>query len=168
MLVVYAASNLSVLDLGAIYASVGGEYWRYLTASFVYADTGYLFVVAVALALFGPGLERRMGSVPTLLLLLACGALGMLAADGVASALGDPHFAAGGNAIALGAVGAWFVLRRSEGDEFDIIGVAVATAVLLALPLVEDTANVVAGLAGGLVGLLAGLAATRMTPRDTL
>ena len=169
MVVVYAASNLTIVDLGAILGSVGSEYWRYLTASFVYEDTGYLFVIALALAIFGPGLERRLGTGPTLLLLLACGTLGMLAAHGIDSAMDRTPLAAGGNGIALGAIATWFVLRRAEanaGDEsYDVIGVAVAAAVLLALPLFEDTANVFAGLGGGLVGLLAGFAATGLAPR---
>lgn len=170
MVVVFAASNLSAYDLGAVVGSVDGEFWRYITASFVYLDTGYLFVVAVALALFGPGVERRLGSLPTLLLLLACGALGMLAADGVDSAMDEFPLAAGGNGIALGALATWLVLRRAEaagGDhDYDSIGVAVAAVVLLALPIFEDTANVITGLAGGLVGGLAGLAATGLGRRE--
>ena len=51
-----------------------------LTAPFAYLDVGYLFVVAVGLAIFGTGLERRLGTAPTALLLVACGALGMLVA----------------------------------------------------------------------------------------
>lgn len=170
MVVIYSSTNLLFTDLGAIFGSVDSEYWRYVTASFVYVDTGYLFVVALALAIFGRGLERRLGSWPTLLLLLACGTLGMIAADGLDSALDDIPFAAGGNGIALGALAAWFVLRRAEadsgGEDYDVIGVAVAAAVLLALPLFEDTANVFTGLAGGLVGLLAGLAATGLGRRE--
>ena len=169
MVVVYAASNLTILDLGAVFGSVGSEYWRYLTASFVYEDVGYLFVIALALGIFGPGLERRLGTGPTLLLLVACGTLGMLAGHGIDSALDETPLAAGGNGIALGAVATWFVLRRAEAnagdEEYDVIGVAVAAAVLLALPLFEDTANVFVGLAGGLVGLLAGFAATGLAPR---
>jgi len=171
MVVVYAASGLSLDELGAIVGSVGGDFWRYLTASFAYADTGYLFVIGVILAIFGPGVERRLGLMPTLLLLLGCGTLGMLAADGIVSALGDQPLAAGGNAIALGCLEAWFVMRRTEvresdGEGFDLIGVAVAAGVIIALPLFEDTANVYAGLAGGLVGALAGLAASRLRPGD--
>ncbi len=52
------------------------EWWRFLTAPFAYGDVGYLFVVALALAIFAPGLERRLGSVATAVLLVACGSLG--------------------------------------------------------------------------------------------
>ena len=138
---------------------------------FAYQDIGYLFVIGVMIAIFGPGLERRLGSLPTLVLLLACGSLGMLAADGIETALGEITVAAGGNGIALGAVAAWFALRHSEArgaidDDYDAIGVAVAAAVLLALPIFEDTANTFAGLAGGAVGALAGLAAASLRPGD--
>ena len=42
----------------------------------------------------------------------------------------------------------------------DWIGVAVAAAVLVLLPIVDSLANFPAGIAGGIVGALAGLAAT--------
>ena len=50
---------------------------------------------------------------------------------------------AGGNGMALGAVAAWFAIRRAEAQgaidqEYDLIGVAVAAAVLLALPLFDS------------------------------
>ena len=53
---------------------------------------------------------------------------------------------AGGNGMALGAVAAWFAIRRAEAhraidQEYDLIGVAVAAAVLLALPLFDSTAE---------------------------
>ena len=146
---------------------VHGEWWRFLTAPFAYVDVGYLFVVAVGLAIFGLGIERRLGSAPTALLLLACGALGMLAASGIASAQGDIVVIGGGNGMALGAVAAWFAIRRAEAhraidDDYDRIGVAVAAAVLLALPIFESHADVFAGLIGGAVGGLAGLAASAL------
>ena len=57
------------------------QWWRLLTAPFAYVDVGYLFVVAIALVLFAAGVERRLGSFAVAVLLLACGALGMLAGD---------------------------------------------------------------------------------------
>ena len=139
------------------------QWWRFLTAPFAYVDVGYLFVVAVGLAIFGIGLERRLGNVPTAVLLLACGSLGMLVASGIANAQGDIEVIAGGNGMALGAVAAWFAIRRAEAhgaidDDYDVIGVIVAAAVLLALPIFESTADPFAGLVGGAVGGLAGLA----------
>jgi membrane associated rhomboid family serine protease len=181
LLLVGRATGDTLFQIGGIAEPVGSEWWRYLTAPFAYIDLGYLFVVGLALALFGPGLERRLGSIPTLLLFVACGALGMLAADaidpvnttvalgqgGLGQDIGVSGGMAGGNGIALGALCAWLAIRYSEtrrsiDDDFDWIGVAVAAAVLLLLPLFDDEARVIAGLAGGVVGGLAGFAAAAL------
>ena len=163
------ASGDSLATFGGLIVPYEGGWWRFLTAPFAYVDIGYLFVVAVGLAIFSIGLERRLGSLATGLLLIACGSLGMLAASGIAGAQGDIAVIAGGNGMALGAVAAWFAVRRSEAhgaidDDFDAIGVAVAAAVLLMLPVFDSTANVFAGLVGGAVGGLAGLAASALRP----
>jgi membrane associated rhomboid family serine protease len=182
---VQRATDDSLGQLGAIAGPVGSDWWRYLTAPFAYIDLGYLFVIGIALVLFAPGLERRLGTVATLLLLIACGALGMLVADAVdpvgnTVVLGQVQTGvdldlsagiAGGNGIALGALAAWFALRYSEtrnaiDEDFDWIGVAVAAAVLLLLPAFDNEANVFAGLGGALVGGLAGFAAAAVRPRD--
>ena len=166
LLIVHTAAGLTVEDVGAIVGPVGSDWWRYLTAPWVFDDAGYLFVVAVALAIFAPGLERRLGAIPTALLLIAAGSLGMLAAVGIDSTIdGGVVVAAGGNGVALGALCAWYVIRRHEADALsddspDWIGVLIAAAVLLLLPVVDSLANFPAGVAGGIVGALAGLAAT--------
>jgi membrane associated rhomboid family serine protease len=188
-----ASPFLQHLGIGA---AVGSDWWRYLTAPFAYTDTGYLFVVALGLVIFGPGLERRLGTVATLILLLACGALGMLAANAIdpknglllfgpgaptftshpLSDSGDsslPGFLAGGNGMALGALGAWTALRYSEtrraiDEDFDLIGVTVCACALLLLPLVDAEANIFAGLIGGLVGGAAGFAAAAVRPRSEI
>jgi membrane associated rhomboid family serine protease len=167
LLLVQQATGESLAVVGGLTVPVGGEWWRFLTAPFAYADVGYLFVVAIGLAIFSVGVERRLGSTATALLLIACGSLGMLAANGIANAQGDPVVIAGGNGVALGALAAWFAMRRAEtqgaiDQEYDSIGVAVAAAVLLALPIFESTADVFAGLVGGAVGALAGLAAAAL------
>jgi membrane associated rhomboid family serine protease len=161
------ASNLSPFDLGVVVGPPSANpWWHYLAAPFVYANIGYLFAVGVALALFVPGLERRLGSVATALLLVACGALSVLAAAGLDDALGDGiTWAGGGNGIALGALGAWFMIRRADArddptEELDTIPLVVAAAVLLLLPVVDDYANWWAGIVGGLVGIAAGFSAT--------
>jgi membrane associated rhomboid family serine protease len=158
--IVHAASNLTSFDLGAIVGDPGSEYWRYITAPFVFEDAGYLFACGLAIAIFMPPLERRIGSVATLILALACGALGMLAAVG-----DDFPVAAGANGIALGLLAAYVVVREPErradpDSSYDPIAVAVAAAVLLALPLVEDFADPWAGVAGAVVGALCGLSAS--------
>jgi membrane associated rhomboid family serine protease len=163
--IAFRASTLTQAELGAIVGPVDGEWWRYFTAPFFYEDVGYLFACGLGIALFMPGVERRVGSVGTLLLAIGCGALGMLAAAGLDSSLGDGlPLAAGGNGIALGALAAWVVMRDAERradptEEYDRIAVAIAAIVLLALPLVEDFANPWAGVVGGVVGAACGLAA---------
>ena len=168
LVLVQRASDLSLFQVGALTGlTVTDQWWNYLTAPFVYDDLGYLFVVGMAMALFVPELERRLGSVATLLLLVACGALGALAAPQLDGLFGDGlTLVAGGNGLALGAVGAWFMLRRGDaladdGEELDWIPVTVAACVLLLLPLVNDFANPWAGIVGGLVGMGAGLSASR-------
>jgi membrane associated rhomboid family serine protease len=171
LLLVQKASGDSLATFGGLIVPFEGEWWRFLTAPFAYVDVGYLFVVAVGLAIFSIGLERRLGSAPTAILLLACGSLGMLAANGIANAQGEITVIAGGNGMALGALAAWFALRRSEArgaidQDYDTVGVAVAAAVLLALPIFESTADVFAGLAGAAVGGFAGLAASALRPSE--
>jgi membrane associated rhomboid family serine protease len=169
LLLAQKASGDPLSTFGGLLVPIADEWWRLLTAPFTYVDVGYLFVVAVALAIFAIPLERRLGSFATGLLLIGCGSLGMLAAAGVADARGQIELIAGGNGMALGALAAWFAIRRSEArgaidDDFDAVGVAVAAAVLLALPVFASTADPFAGLAGGLIGGLAGIAAAATRP----
>jgi len=165
LLLVQKTSGDILSTFGGLIVPLQGEWWRYLTAPFAYVDIGYLFVVAIGLAIFSTGVERRLGTLPTAFLLLACGALGMVAATAVANAQGEFIVVAGGNGMALGSVAAWFALRRGEtsgtiDEEYDLIGVAVAALVLIVLPFFAPTADFVAGLVGGAVGGLAGLAAS--------
>ena len=147
LLLVQKATGDAISTFGGLITPFNDDWWRILTAPFAYVDVGYLFVIAVAVAIFGTGLERRLGTPSTAILLIACGSLGMLAATGIANAQGNIEVIAGGNGIALGAVAAWFALRRAEtqgaiDQDYDKIGVAVAAVVLLALPIFESTANV--------------------------
>jgi membrane associated rhomboid family serine protease len=158
---------LDLTEVGAIVGPVGDQAWRYVTAPFAYDDVGAFLVVALAIGVFGASIERRLGTLATLTLILATGTLGMLAA-GAASSTGLTDFvvAFGGNGVALGLIGAWLMLWRAEAkghfsEPLDAIGVGVAAAVLLLLPLVEVGADPIAGLVGGLVGLGMGTLAAR-------
>jgi membrane associated rhomboid family serine protease len=167
VLLVQKATGSTLWEVGGLTVPLGGDWWRVLTAPFAYVDIGYLFVVAIGLAIFAGSLERRLGTPATAVLLIACGSLGMLAASGIANAQGHVEVFGGGNGMALGAVAAWFALRRADAhgaidQDYDLIGVAVSAAVLLALPIFDGSADVFAGLVGGAVGGLAGLAASVM------
>jgi membrane associated rhomboid family serine protease len=167
LLLMQKATGDALSSFGGLVVPLQDQWWRLLTAPFAYVDVGYLFVVAVGLAIFGVALERRLGNIASAVLLFACGSLGMLVASGIGHAQGDIVVIAGGNGMALGAVAAWFAIRRAEAhgaidDDYDVIGVIVAAAVLLALPLFESTADPFAGLTGAAVGGLAGLAASAL------
>jgi membrane associated rhomboid family serine protease len=167
-ILVQRAGDLPITDLGAIVGPVeGGGWWRYLAAPFAYPDVGYFFVCSLGIVIFGAAVEARLGTVSTLILIVACGALGMLAADGIEAAISDESdllLAAGGNGIALGLLAAWAVQKAAEvradpETDVEVIGAAVAAVVLIMLPLVEDYANVFVGLGGALVGAASGLVA---------
>jgi membrane associated rhomboid family serine protease len=169
LMIVQEATGGRIVGFGGILIPGIDDWWRYLTAPFVYGGVGYLFVVALALAIFSTGVERRLGTAPTAVLLLATGALSVLAAAGVANARDEFTFIVGGNGMALGMLAAWFALRRAEArgaidQELDWIGVAVCAVVLLALPLFAPAADPVACVAGGAVGALAGLLAAVTRP----
>jgi membrane associated rhomboid family serine protease len=158
LLLAERASDLGLYDLGAVIGPLDGDWWRLVAAQFVYENVGYLFVVAVAAAIFGTSLERRYGAPVMLAVFLGSGAAGMY----VATETADLPVAMGGNASALGLLCAWLVrdLRdRRAGDdpETDLFGVAAIAALLVAMPILELTADPWAGLTGAVVGSLAGL-----------
>jgi membrane associated rhomboid family serine protease len=162
LLLAERASSLGLYDLGAVIGPLDGDWWRLIAAQFVYENVGYLFVVAVAVAIFGTSLERRYGMFVMLGVFLASGAAGMY----LASETADFPVAMGGNASALGVLCAWLVRdlrdrRAGEDPETDLFGVAAIGAVLIAMPLLETTADAWAGLAGAVVGSVAGF----MLPR---
>jgi membrane associated rhomboid family serine protease len=167
-LLVRIASGGSLETFGAVVVPFESEWWRFITAPFAYLNVGYLFAVALALMIFGPGLERRLGPFATAVLFLACGSLGVLAAFAIGDQRGAIEVIAGGNGMALGAIAAWWVIARAEarqsgeGSTIDGIGVLVSVAVVLLLPAVVDLASPWSGLAGGAVGALAGLSAVAL------
>jgi membrane associated rhomboid family serine protease len=158
LLITERASTLGVYDLGALIGPLDGDWWRLVAAQFVYENVGYLFVVAVTVAIFGGSIERRYGPLVMLAVFLGAGAAGMY----VASEAVTLPVAMGGNAGALGLLGAWVIRdfrdrRAGQDPETDLFGVAAIGAVLIMMPILETTADAWAGLGGAVVGCLAGL-----------
>jgi membrane associated rhomboid family serine protease len=156
--VLVRASSLTLYDLGAIAGPLDGDVWRLVAAQFVYENVGYLFAVAIAVAVFGTSLERRYGFAVPVVIFVGAGAAGMF----LATVVEDFPEALGGNGAALGLLCAWAVRdlrdRRAGLDpETDLLGTAAIAAVLAAMPLLEPTANVWAGLGGAATGAVAGL-----------
>lgn len=151
--IVLATGRLSVIDLGAVYGPIDGDWWRLVAAPFVYNNGGYEFVALVSVGVFGTALERRYGSYVPVAIFLAAGAAGTALAVGT-----DMLPAVGGNGAALGLVTAWFVdyrVGRNDGDA-DLLGLYVFAAVLLAMSAAYEPASIAAAVGGSLVGALSG------------
>lgn len=156
--------GLNQTEMGALQVPSEAEWWRFLTAPFVYDDAGFLFAIALVTLLFGPGLEERLGSLPTLILLIACGSLGLLGAFAIEDQRGFDAVLAGGNGLALGVVAAWWVTARrgDSADEPDRIPLIVTAIAIVLLPIFVFDASLWAAPIGGAVGALAGLAGRRV------
>jgi membrane associated rhomboid family serine protease len=153
--IVWSTGKVSLIDLGAIYGPLDGEWWRLLAAPFVHNNAGYQFITLVAVGVFGTALERRFGWYVPLFLFLAAGAAG--AALCVAAETW-PTF--GANGAALGLAVAWYVeyrLTRND-DDADLIGLAVFVAVLFLLSVAWQPASIAAAIGGSLVGAVGGFA----------
>jgi len=146
---------------GAVGAPSPADWWRFLLAPLVYEGVGYLFAAGLAIAFFGAAVEQRLGTVPMVALLVACGSLGILGAYAIADQRGVVEVLAGGNGAALGVIAAWWIVRRSEArrsvepDSVEWAPALIAAAVILGLTLVQDTAGLFAAIIGGATGALA-------------
>jgi membrane associated rhomboid family serine protease len=140
----------------------GGQWWRVVTASFAYDNTGYAFTVLGAMTLFGWLLERRHGPLVPLALFLL-GGIGGLAATAVVDAF-PVVLGAGGAALAM--ICAWAVpdlieLSQTGEVEGDLIGTAVIAVAVALMPLADVHASWVADVVGVAAGLLIGLPLAR-------
>jgi membrane associated rhomboid family serine protease len=162
--IVTSTGRVSGFDLGGIYAPLGGDLWRVVTTPFIYSNGGYEFVALVAIGIFGTLIERRFGLVVALVLALGAGAAGAALAVGL-----NDFPALGGNAVALGLLTAWVVddrlsARRGNDRENDLLGVWVFAALLLLLPVADETASFYAGLGGAAAGAIVGAAMSPFRP----
>jgi membrane associated rhomboid family serine protease len=145
--------------------AIGGDPWRFFTASLLNDGTAAQFAAIVGLGVFGWLIERRQGAIAVVALFLLCGP-GALAA---AVAIDPGAVVFGTHGAALGMLCAWAVpalleRRRNPGDDDnDMLGVAVIAAVLLLVPFLSQ-GSALAGIIGGVFGALAGLALATLRP----
>jgi membrane associated rhomboid family serine protease len=157
VLYLVAQAGVDYYNLGALIGPLDGEWWRLVTTQFNYENVGYMFAVAVALAIFGTSLERRYSPFVMAAIFLACGAAGYY----VLTEIETFPVAVGANGSALGLLGAWLIrdLRDRRGGydtESDLLGVAAIAGVLIAMPLLEPTADGWVALVGGGLGCAIG------------
>lgn len=153
--VAWSTRQVSVLDMGAIYGPLNGDWWRLVAAPFLHDNAGYQFVSMLAVGVFGTALERRYGWYVPLVLFLAAGAAGC----GLAVA-GQTWPTLGANGAALGLLTAWVVdyrLSRNDGDA-DLMGAGVFAAVLFLLSAAWEPASIAAAVGGTAMGALGGFA----------
>jgi len=138
--------------------ALGGEPWRFLSASLLNDGTAAQFAAVVGIGLFGWLIERRRGPIAVVLIFLLCGP-GALAA---ASAVDASSLVFGSHGAALGLLAAWLVpvlLTRRDSDsddDADLLGVLVIAVVLLLVPLLSQ-GSALAGIFGAALGAVVGL-----------
>lgn len=160
-------AGLWPIDPLIINGPVEGEWWRLLTASFVYNTAGYEAVALSTIALFGWLLERRHGAWATLTVFL----LGTVVGSALVVLLdGTGGLALGGVAPAIALLCAWAMrdvrTRRAGGEiEGDMLGVGVWLVVLALMPVATQEAHVLAAVGGAGVGVLLGMSLARMAER---
>jgi membrane associated rhomboid family serine protease len=159
-------TGLVHLDQVAIVGKPGPNWWRLLTAPFVYDNTGFAIVTLGTIGLYGTLVERRHGPIPVVAL-VALGGIGGVAAT--VAVYADP-LVLGANGAALALLVAWAIpdlltLRAGEEFEGDLLGTAVIGVVVAIMPLVVVDASWVADGVGVLAGAAVGLPLTRIVER---
>ena len=140
----------------------GSDWWRVLTAPFIYDNTGYAFVTIGTIGLFGWLLERRHGP----WVVLALFALGGIGGTAATAALENVPVVLGANGAALALLIAWAIpdlveLRARQDIESDLIGVAVIFVCAALMPLILGESSWLSDAVGILAGLGVGLPLAR-------
>jgi membrane associated rhomboid family serine protease len=151
----YAQYNPLVLE---------GEWWRMLTAAHLHGGFMHIGFNMYALYLFGPSLERRMGSIPFLAMYVASALAG-----GIAYLyLGGDNLAVGASGAIFGLFGAWigasFKSRHTPAGAAQFRSLMVLLGINLALPLFVPNVAWQAHVGGLLAGLVIIQAWLRLPP----
>jgi len=150
----------------AVTVKPDGHWWRVVTATFTYTNTGYAFAVLGTIALYGWLLERRHGPL-TVLAVFVAGGIGGTAVAAVAYPV---PVAMGAEGAAIAMLVAWAIpdllaLRAGEEVEGDLIGTAVIAAVVALMPLAARDASWLSVGVGAAVGVVFGLPLARLQTR---
>jgi membrane associated rhomboid family serine protease len=151
----------------AVIGKPTGQWWRVVSATFIYNNTGYAFATLLAIALYGWLLERRHGPIAVIVLFLLAGVGGTALTAFVST---GAFVVVGGLGAALAMLIVWAlpdVLTLRSGGEIDgdLLGTAAFALVLVLMPLAVDTASWVSAGVGIVVGLVVGLPLARSTLR---
>jgi len=141
-----------------VFGKPGSQWWRLITAPFVYNNTGFAFASLGAIALYGWRLERRHGPLPVLVLFVI-GGVGGTAATAAAYAVPG---VLGANGAALALLVAWAIpdlrsLRAREEIDGDLLGTAAIAVVVALMPLVVPGASWISDVVGVLGGIAIGV-----------
>ena len=148
----------TLVGLGGSGGPGAGEAWRLLTAWTVHAGAIHVGFDLLLIALVGPALERRVGSIP-----VAVAFLGGAVVAAATSRWWNPYVlsvGASGGAFALAAALGVRLIRQRPSGRLAIAGLvafAAANAIAAALaPAIDHAAHLGGALAGAAVGALAG------------
>ena len=145
---------------------LAGEWYRMLTAAFLHADPFHIFFNMYALYLFGPQIERQMGSIPFAGLYLSAA----LAGSAAYLVSGAGNVAIGASGAIFGLFGAWigatYRQRHTPAGRALFQRLAVLLAINLALPFVVARIAWEAHVGGLVAGLLIVAAWQRFPGRD--
>ncbi len=156
--------------LGSVHLVVigkpGSEWWRLLSAPFIYDNTGLAFASLATIGLFGWLIERRHGPA-AVIALFAIGGVGGTAATTAAESF---PIVLGANGAALALLVAWalpdLLTLRGRGEiEGDLLGTAVIAIVVALMPLAVAEASWISEGVGVLGGLAVGAPLARVSLR---
>lgn len=154
--VVSALARAGMIKSGRLIplGDVGDEQWKLLTAPFTNLDVGYAFVVLAAFALYGSWLERTVGRLSVAATWVVAGGAAVWITSLASS---EPAVGALAAAVAVTVARAFAAIEaRRDGEEQDLVGVAVVGLVLLAMPPFVPGASWYAVATGVAWGLLVG------------
>jgi membrane associated rhomboid family serine protease len=159
-------TGLIGLDTIRVFGKPGSQWWRLLTAPFVYDNTGFAIVTLGTIGLYGTLMEHRHGP----LLVLALFALGGIGGIAATVAVYPEPIVLGASGAALALLVAWAIpdlmsWRAGEEIEGDLLGTGVIAVVVALMPLVVADASWVADAVGVLAGAAVGLPLARISER---